>query len=249
ALNFVEEPSGDSGGGAPADSTKETSDEETSGDEDDKGSGDEDEDSDKGGGFKPITTQDELDRVIGPRLQRERAKFADYGDLKQKVADQEATISELREKLGEQEMKDKRKSIAEKAGVPESVLRGDTEEELQAHAEELKAAFNKTEEDEQADVRRKARSPHTGTGAERPAAPSQAQGPEKLAPTSTRTSERTRTDGFLQFRRVHPGRPPVARLPGRDRRPAYRNHQDLDPPRVGREGRPLRAPCEGRLRR
>lgn len=179
ALNFAEEPSGDSGGGAPADSTKETSDEEASGGEDDKGSGDEDEDSDKGGGFKPITTQDELDRVIGPRLQRERAKFADYGDLKQKVADQEATISELREKLGEQEMKDKRKSIAEKAGVPESVLRGDTEEELQAHAEELKAAFNKTEEDEQADVRRKARSPHTGTGAERPAAPSQEQGREE----------------------------------------------------------------------
>src|SRR5699024_12376511 len=93
ALNFVEEPSGDSGGGAPAASTKETSDEETSGDEDDKGSGDEDEDSDKGGGVKPITTQDERDRASGPRRQRERAKLAGSGDLEQHVADQEATVS------------------------------------------------------------------------------------------------------------------------------------------------------------
>ena len=181
ALNFVEEPSGDSGGGAPADSTKETSDEETSGGEDDEDGGDEDNKgtSEEGDGFKPITSKEEFEKILGKRLHRERAKFADYEDLKKQVSSQETTISELREKLGEQEMKDKRKSIAEKAGVPESVLRGTTEEELQAHAEELKAAFNKTEEDEQTDVRRKARSPHTGTGAERPAAPSQEQGREE----------------------------------------------------------------------
>ena len=180
ALNFAEEPSGDSGGGAPADSTKETSDEETSGGEDDE-DGDEDDKgtSEEGDGFKPITSKEEFEKILGKRLHRERAKFADYEDLKKQVSSQETTISELREKLGEQEMKDKRKSIAEKAGVPESVLRGTTEEELQAHAEELKAAFNKTEEDEQTDVRRKARSPHTGTGAERPAAPSQEQGREE----------------------------------------------------------------------
>lgn len=183
ALNFAEEPSGDSGGGSgdegsgTDDSGKETSGGGDRGDGD--GDDDEDEDSDKGGGFKPIATQDELDRVIGPRLQRERAKFADYGDLKQKVADQEATIADLQEKLGENALKEKRKSIAEKAGVPESVLRGTTDEELQAHADELKAAFNKTEEDEQTGVRRKARSPHTGTGAERPASPSQEQGREE----------------------------------------------------------------------
>lgn len=181
ALNFSEEPSGDSGGGAPADSTKETSDEETSGGETDEDGGDEDskDDSGEGDGFKPITSKEEFEKILGKRLHRERAKFADYEDLKKQVASQEATISELREKLGEQEMKDKRKSIASEAGVPENLLRGDTEEELKAHAAELKAAFNKTEEDEQTDVRRKARSPHTGTGAERPAAPSQEQGREE----------------------------------------------------------------------
>ena len=37
-------------------------------------------------GFKPITTQDELNHVLADRLDRERAKFADYKDLKAKAA-------------------------------------------------------------------------------------------------------------------------------------------------------------------
>lgn len=37
--------------------------------------------------FTPITTQADLDKLIGPRLERERGKFADYDDLKAKVAD------------------------------------------------------------------------------------------------------------------------------------------------------------------
>lgn len=36
--------------------------------------------------FRPITSQDELDRRIGERLERERSKFADYEDLKSKAA-------------------------------------------------------------------------------------------------------------------------------------------------------------------
>lgn len=38
------------------------------------------------GGFKPITSQDDLNRIIAARIERERAKFADYGDLKAKAA-------------------------------------------------------------------------------------------------------------------------------------------------------------------
>lgn len=41
----------------------------------------------KGGdAFTPITTQDELNAVIKDRIARERAKFADYNDLKTKAA-------------------------------------------------------------------------------------------------------------------------------------------------------------------
>src|SRR5690606_24527734 len=38
-----------------------------------------------GDGFKPITSQDDLNRVIADRIGRERAKFADYADLKAKA--------------------------------------------------------------------------------------------------------------------------------------------------------------------
>ena len=36
--------------------------------------------------FKAITTQDDLNKVIDERLKRERAKYADYRDLKAKAA-------------------------------------------------------------------------------------------------------------------------------------------------------------------
>ena len=182
ALNHVEEPSGESGGGTgAAGSDKEGSGKEQSGSGDREGGDDEDSDEDEDNGgddFKPITSKDEFERILGKRLHRERAKFADYDDLKTKVTEHEATIADLREKLGESALKDMRKSIADEAGVPENLLRGADEAELKAHAEELKAAFSRTEEDEQTAARRAARSPHTGTGEERPATPSQEKGRE-----------------------------------------------------------------------
>jgi hypothetical protein len=36
--------------------------------------------------FKPITSQDDLNRVIDDRLKRERAKYADYQDVKAKAS-------------------------------------------------------------------------------------------------------------------------------------------------------------------
>lgn len=37
--------------------------------------------------FKPITSQDDLNRIIADRVNRERAKFADYKDVKTKAAE------------------------------------------------------------------------------------------------------------------------------------------------------------------
>ena len=37
-------------------------------------------------GFQPITSQEQLDRVLGERLGRERSKYADYDELKGKAA-------------------------------------------------------------------------------------------------------------------------------------------------------------------
>lgn len=39
----------------------------------------------KPAGFTPITSQDELNKVIADRINREKAKFADYRDLKAKA--------------------------------------------------------------------------------------------------------------------------------------------------------------------
>jgi hypothetical protein len=57
------------------------------------------------GGFTPPATQQELNRIISERVQRERAKFADYDEVKaaaaqipelaQKVADAEASAADV----------------------------------------------------------------------------------------------------------------------------------------------------------
>lgn len=106
--------------------------------------------------FAPITSQEELDRIIGNRLAREREKFADYGELKEqagKLAEaQEAHKAELEAKQAEleeannkikgfeadKEAAETRDRVAREFGIPANVLRGSTEEELTAHAEGLK---------------------------------------------------------------------------------------------------------------
>lgn len=56
------------------------------------------------GEFKPITSQDDLNRVIDERLKRERAKYVDYKDLKAKASKldeiEQANLSELEKANG-----------------------------------------------------------------------------------------------------------------------------------------------------
>lgn len=100
-------------------------------------------------------TQAEMDAVIGDRLARERAKYADYNDLKAKAqaydAAQEADKSDLQKATEradalekelnalktanqERELKDK---VSAETGVPASLLRGSTEDELKAQAQAI----------------------------------------------------------------------------------------------------------------
>jgi hypothetical protein len=106
--------------------------------------------------FSPITTQEQLDHIVGARLARVEAKFADYGDLKAKAEkfdkQEEASKTELqkaedRAAAAEKELqgykaKEQRaawaKEVSEATGVPAAALRGATKEEMQAHAETLK---------------------------------------------------------------------------------------------------------------
>lgn len=43
-------------------------------------------------GFTPITSQEELDKVLGKRLARERERYADYDDLKTKAAEYDKAL-------------------------------------------------------------------------------------------------------------------------------------------------------------
>lgn len=105
--------------------------------------------------FTPITSQEQLDGILKNRLNRERAKYADYEELKGKAARldeiEEAAKSEL-EKAKEaaasataelQSLKasialDKAKDdIAAEYGLPASILRGSSADELREHAKAI----------------------------------------------------------------------------------------------------------------
>lgn len=107
-------------------------------------------------GSQPRTfTQDEVNALVGSARMKERQKFADYDDLKdaagkaaelQQQADEAAAqLAEAAARIAEFEQKAQIAEWAERAsretGVPASVLKGSTLEELQAHAEQIRAAM------------------------------------------------------------------------------------------------------------
>lgn len=107
--------------------------------------------------FKAINTQEELNAVIGSRLakaeQKVRSEYADYNDLKSKVETLTAentqlkqSESDLKGKVAKYEADSVKNRIATKYELPielASRLRGSTEEELEADAQEMKKYFGK----------------------------------------------------------------------------------------------------------
>lgn len=91
--------------------------------------------------FTAITTQEDLDKVIGARLAREREKYADYDDLKaaaSKLAEAEARLAQIDAKAALDKV---RNDVAQEAGVPAELLRGSTKDELAAHASAIAEAL------------------------------------------------------------------------------------------------------------
>lgn len=109
------------------------------------------------GGYTPPATQDELNKIVEARLQRERAKYADYDDLKTKATKfdevTEASKTELQKERERAEAAERKaaKYEAEKqvatwaseivkgSSIPANALRGSTKEELTEHFEVLKS--------------------------------------------------------------------------------------------------------------
>jgi hypothetical protein len=111
--------------------------------------------------FKAPATQEELDGIIEARLRREREKYKGFDELKTKAAEydkaQEASKSELQKLQERAEAAEKKAQayeqqqqiaswtaeVAKASGVPAEALRGQTKEEIEAHAETLKPHFVK----------------------------------------------------------------------------------------------------------
>lgn len=115
-----------------------------------------------------VLTQADVDRIVADRVKRERAKFADYDDLKAKAeaADKakqtdKSESQKLTEKLDQMqkdldEERRQRRIIevaAEKGLTPAHVKRlaGNTREELEASADELLEDFPIPAKDEEGD--------------------------------------------------------------------------------------------------
>ena len=99
------------------------------------------------GGFEAITSQEQLDKILSKRLERERAKYSDYEELKQKAAeaaDSRSEVEKLHDRVKELE-RERHQSVIEAAkakaaseyGVPADLLVGDDTDAIEAHAKRL----------------------------------------------------------------------------------------------------------------
>ena len=109
-------------------------------------------------GFKAPASQEELDRIVQKRIDRERSKFSDYDELKAKAARlselEEASKSELQKAQERAEAAEKalaeatatavRAEVSAAKGVPVALLSGDTREALEASADALLAFRDET---------------------------------------------------------------------------------------------------------
>lgn len=109
-----------------------------------------------GSTYTPPATQADLDRIIENRLQRERQKYADYDQLKAN-SDQLGTVVAERDDLqsrldtanaelegfkAKEQVRTWAQEVSQETGVPADVLRGETKEEMLAHAKSLEKYVN-----------------------------------------------------------------------------------------------------------
>ena len=92
-----------------------------------------------------VWTESEVDAYVKARIDKQAGKYAEQLAAKdQRIADLEATATEAANRIAAYEAKQQQaewaEQVARETGVPASILRGSSLEELQAHAEAIKAA-------------------------------------------------------------------------------------------------------------
>ena len=99
------------------------------------------------GSFEAITSQEQLDKILSKRLERERAKYSDYEELKKaaaEAADSRSEVEKLHDRVKELEQERHQSAIeaakakaASEYGVPADLLVGDDTDAIEAHAKRL----------------------------------------------------------------------------------------------------------------
>lgn len=102
--------------------------------------------------FTAIETQEQLDKIVGERLKREREKAEkEIAELKaglEKSTEKDAEIEELQKKIAGYEKTEMKRQIALENKIPYSLaerIAGDTEEEMIADAKNLSKYFEQKE--------------------------------------------------------------------------------------------------------
>lgn len=90
-------------------------------------------------------TQEEVNSIVADRLNRERAKYADYDDLKAKASQYDTTKAQLDALNSANARRDMIARVAAATGCPAELLTGDTEEACTAQAQTI-TAFAKTQQ-------------------------------------------------------------------------------------------------------
>lgn len=106
--------------------------------------------------FEPITTQEDLNKVIGERITRERSKYEGFEEYKSKAekfdAFEESRKTEMQKMTERLEIAEKENAeykqreqlatwaneVSKEYGIPADVIKGADKEEMMAHAERLK---------------------------------------------------------------------------------------------------------------
>lgn len=90
-------------------------------------------------------TQEEVNSIVADRLSRERAKYADYDDLKAKASQYDTTKAQLGALNSANARRDMLARVAAATGCPAELLTGDTEEACTAQAQAI-TAFAKSQQ-------------------------------------------------------------------------------------------------------
>lgn len=86
-------------------------------------------------GQQDLFTQEDVNRIVGERLKREREKW-DVEGLKAKAAELEGERDQLKASIAHRDLLDK---VVSETGVPRELVHGETEDEMRANAQAIAA--------------------------------------------------------------------------------------------------------------